>query len=286
MSTRRKLVGAASAALISAAMMMAPIGTAAASPTAPPDRGSSETPDPNGPFASGRPAPHARATHPPASPPLDRRAQLYEPAADPGFHPLDSTGSSDDAAEKLGAGRHPAAAAGPGRGDQHGHRHDPRSQGRRRRCRRGGAQGGRHRRIGHREARATSGPPCRPTASPTWPALRREGDRPEPHVSRAHAGPGRERRSRVDPARTPDPAPPTRAPPRPTPTCRSPRPAPRRSSTRTPNGTAAAPSSACWTPASTSGIRRCRRRATASPRSSTGSPRPIRSRTTTAPGSR
>ena len=39
MSTRKKLVGAASAALISAAMMIAPIGTAAAAPTPPPDQG-------------------------------------------------------------------------------------------------------------------------------------------------------------------------------------------------------------------------------------------------------
>ncbi|MDR6907753.1 putative HAF family extracellular repeat protein [Agromyces sp. 3263] len=104
MSTRRKLVGAASAALISAAMMMAPIGTAAASPAAPPDRGSSTTPDPNGPFAAGRPG----AVGPrDGSAGIDTRSAgdpgLYDPAADPGFHPLDSTGSSDDAAEKLGA---------------------------------------------------------------------------------------------------------------------------------------------------------------------------------------
>ncbi|WP_159600323.1 S8 family serine peptidase [Agromyces humi] len=103
MSTRRKLVGAASAALISAAMMMAPIGTAAASPIAPPDRGSSTTPDPNGPFAAGRPSfggPGDRVTG--IAPLSNGEPELYEPAADPGFHPLDSTGSSDDAAEKLG----------------------------------------------------------------------------------------------------------------------------------------------------------------------------------------
>ncbi|MDQ0893161.1 S8 family serine peptidase [Agromyces ramosus] len=103
MRTRKKLVGAASAALISAAMMLAPIGAATASPTSPPDQGSSATPDPDGPFAPGRPG---------AADPRDPSAgigqhatgepQLYEPEADSGFHPIDSTGSSDDAAEKLG----------------------------------------------------------------------------------------------------------------------------------------------------------------------------------------
>ena len=62
MSTRMKLVGAASAALISAAMMIAPIGTAAASPTAPPDQGSSAAPDPGRPVrartARRRGSPH------------------------------------------------------------------------------------------------------------------------------------------------------------------------------------------------------------------------------------
>lgn len=103
MRTPKKLVGAASAALISTAMMLAPIGTAAASPTPPPDHGSSAAPDPAGPFAPGRPG---------AADPGDPSAgigtqstgepQLYEPEADPGFHPIDSTVSSDDAAEKLG----------------------------------------------------------------------------------------------------------------------------------------------------------------------------------------
>ena len=103
MSTCTRLVGAASAALISAAMMIAPIGTATASPTAPPDHGSSATPDPDGPFAPGRPdVADPRTPSVQIAPQSAGQAQLYEPEADAGFHPIDSVGSSDDAAEKLG----------------------------------------------------------------------------------------------------------------------------------------------------------------------------------------
>lgn len=101
MSTRKKLVGAASAALISAAMMIAPVGTATASPAPPPGSGSSATPDPDGPFADGRPAGADRGI---SSSGAASRSQgkLYEPESKPGFHSLDSAGSSDDAAAKLG----------------------------------------------------------------------------------------------------------------------------------------------------------------------------------------
>lgn len=98
MSTRKKLVGAASAALISAAMIVAPIGTATAAPTPPPDQGSTTTTDPNGPFAAGRPG----AADAGVAKQSTGEPQLYEPEAEEGFHPIDSIGSSDNAAAKLG----------------------------------------------------------------------------------------------------------------------------------------------------------------------------------------
>ena len=100
MRTRNKMVGAASAALISAAMLVAPVGASAATPT--PDPGST-APDPNGPFAPDRdvvPGPLGAGAEKKAA----DETPLYEPAAEPGFHPTDSTASSTDATEKLGAG--------------------------------------------------------------------------------------------------------------------------------------------------------------------------------------
>lgn len=102
MSKRKRMVGAASAALISAAMMIAPIGTAAAAaPTPPPDQGSTATPDPNGPFAADRPGVAA-----PGGTSAGKKStgdpELYEPEEESGFHPIDSTVYSDDATEKLG----------------------------------------------------------------------------------------------------------------------------------------------------------------------------------------
>ena len=92
MSTRTKLVGAASAALISAAMMMAPAGSAAAAPPPPPDHPSSATPDPDGPFATGRSDieelrnPFAKTTaRSAASEPV-----IYEPETESGFQPCSS----------------------------------------------------------------------------------------------------------------------------------------------------------------------------------------------------
>ncbi|MDY0908131.1 S8 family serine peptidase [Microbacterium sp. CFBP9034] len=103
MSTRRKLVGAASAALISTAMMVAPIGTATAAPTPPPGTASSAAPDPDGPFAPGRPgAAEPRTPSVEIGQQSTAAPELYEPQAEPGFHPVDSIGSSAAATDKLG----------------------------------------------------------------------------------------------------------------------------------------------------------------------------------------
>ncbi|KQZ85866.1 hypothetical protein ASD56_06180 [Microbacterium sp. Root166] len=97
MSKRKKLVGAASAALISAAMVIAPLGTAVAAPTPLPERDPSAAPDPSGPFAADRPL---------ADEAIDQQQaagdKLYEPEGEAGFHPIDSIGSTDDATDKLG----------------------------------------------------------------------------------------------------------------------------------------------------------------------------------------
>ncbi|WP_127473587.1 S8 family serine peptidase [Microbacterium sulfonylureivorans] len=102
MSTRTKLVGAASAALISTAMMIAPIGTAAAAPAPPPEQGSS-APDPDGPYAEAREAiADLRDPFTAATTRSGGEKELYEPASKDGFQPMDSIGSTDDATDKLG----------------------------------------------------------------------------------------------------------------------------------------------------------------------------------------
>ena len=102
MSTRMKLVGAASAALISATMMIAPTG-AAASPAPSPDQGRRPRPTPTAHSPPVAPAPPNPAIAPAESNSgRPREPQLYEPEADSGFHPIDSIGASDDVTEKLG----------------------------------------------------------------------------------------------------------------------------------------------------------------------------------------
>ncbi|WP_169582892.1 MULTISPECIES: S8 family serine peptidase [Microbacterium] len=100
MRKRRRLTGAASAALISAAMMIAPVGTAVAAPTPPPDRESATSPDPAGPFAPDREG--GADLRSPSADPRQEGDELYAPEVEPGFHPVDSTGSTDEAADKLG----------------------------------------------------------------------------------------------------------------------------------------------------------------------------------------
>lgn len=99
MSTRRKWIGAASAAVISAAMMISPIGGAAAAPA--PSLGGSASADPAGPFADDRPGGASLGSAP--APGSKAGAKLYEKTKGDGFQPIDSVGSSDAAADKLGA---------------------------------------------------------------------------------------------------------------------------------------------------------------------------------------
>ncbi|QIG38729.1 S8 family serine peptidase [Microbacterium sp. 4R-513] len=104
MSTRMKLACAASAALMSVAIAAGPIGTAAAAtPAPPPDHHASASPDPDGPLSAGR---HGLKDAGASSAGVQRQSaddgDLYLPPADPGFHTLDSTGSSDVVVAKLG----------------------------------------------------------------------------------------------------------------------------------------------------------------------------------------
>ncbi|WP_461471784.1 S8 family serine peptidase [Microbacterium sp. HJ5] len=99
MSTRRKWIGAASAAVVCAAMMISPIGAAAA-PTPTPGGGSAAS-DPAGPFAEGRPGGGSLGAAPEAG--SAAGAKLYEKTKGDGFQPVDSIGSSGAAADKLGA---------------------------------------------------------------------------------------------------------------------------------------------------------------------------------------
>ncbi|MFE6734728.1 S8 family serine peptidase [Microbacterium sp. NPDC057650] len=100
MSTRRRLMGAACAALVATAMVVTPMGASAAPAPV----------DPDGPFAAGHhgiPAPGALGAGKTGAGTKDAgtkdAADLYEKAQKDGFTPIDSTGSSAVATEKLGA---------------------------------------------------------------------------------------------------------------------------------------------------------------------------------------
>ena len=140
-------------------------------------------------------------------------------------------------------------------------------------------QARRHRRPAAWTRSATCWPRSRPTGSSRPPAPRRLRRRPR----RGHpaAGPGGRSndRHRHAPARPAGHRPGAGRPPRPQPVHADQRDRRGRVQADAPRrGTAAASRSASWTPASTSTTRRCRRPPPASARSSTGSPRPTRSR--------